>query len=120
MTTRLYAVAALLLAASVSGCATPQHDSIAHTSDCPTQSTRVQARNDLERFEELQRRADAFAECMETHGFAANQDAIDREVLRYEQIRNADPYGVDPQLSVRIREQQLRLSPTYWRKATSG
>lgn len=106
-----------LLIAAVSGCATTPSEPVLDTSACPTQSTRVWARNDLERFEELQRRADAYAECMAAHGFAPNQDAIDGEVLRFEQIRNADRYGVDPQMSVRIREQELRLSPKYWRKA---
>lgn len=119
MTIRSLAGAALLIAI-VSGCATTQSEPIADTSACPTPSTRVRARNDLERFQELQGRADAFAECMESHGFAADQDAIDRDVLHYEQIRNADPYGADPQMSVRIREQELRLSPKYWRKAKAG
>lgn len=120
MTIRSFVTVGLLIAAAVSGCAMTPSESLLDTSACPTQSTRVRARNDLERFEELQRRADSYAECMSAHGFTPNQDAIDDEVLRFEQIRNADRYGVDPQMSVRIREQELRLSPKYWRKSSAS
>lgn len=120
MTIRSLPAAAVCIALAVGGCVKTQSRPVADTSACPPPSTRVHARTDLERLEELQKRADAFGECMEGHGFTADQDAIDEGVLRYEQIRNAERYGADPQMAIRIREQQLRLSPTYWRKASNG
>jgi hypothetical protein len=62
-------------------------------------------------------RAIFFAGCMEAKGWQPDEQKISEELLRIEQVRNADPRGGDPQLELRLKEQELRALPQYWRKA---
>ncbi|HZR02535.1 MAG TPA: hypothetical protein VFA81_05105 [Burkholderiales bacterium] len=77
------------------------------------------ARDDATRLAKLTERADMFSACMQAKGYVLDQAALDAELLRYEQTRNADRYGVDPQVAVNRREQELQLSPAYWRKGAA-
>jgi hypothetical protein len=72
------------------------------------------------RLTSLKTRAAFFAGCMEGHGYELDEGKLSDELLRFEQVRNADPLGGDPQNAVRVREQELRASPEYWRKAVPG
>lgn len=73
-----------------------------------------------QRLTSLKTRAAFFAGCMEARGYELNEAALQDELFRREQVMNADPLGGDPQLTLRLREQELRASPEYWRKAPGG
>jgi hypothetical protein len=68
----------------------------------------------------LKTRAAFFGSCMETRGYTLDEDKLQDALLHSEQVKNADWLGGDPQNALRLREQELRASPEYWRKAPAG
>lgn len=120
MKTLLLPTGSLLAILLLGACATQAPPVPAEAAACSPESTRTRSYDTFVRLEELRAKAERYAQCMASNGLMIDQDALDRELLHFEQIKNADLYGVDPQMQVRIREQELRLSPRYWRKASAG
>jgi hypothetical protein len=87
---------------------------------CAPAARLPRSRDETTRLAQLTARAQGFEQCMQASGYALDEEALGRELLRYEQIRNADLYGVDPRMAIDIREQELKLSPVYWRRADAG
>ena len=83
---------------------------------CMPAKAAQRAADDNERLRQLTARADAFETCMQAQGYRLDEEGVEREVRRFEQIRNADQYGVDPRMAVDIRRQELRVSPAYWQR----
>jgi hypothetical protein len=119
VTARALRIASLLaaLALGVAGCASrageaPSPEALA----CVQDSGEVRAREYAERLRQLQERARAFAACMGERGFVLDQAKLEAELLRLEQVGNAQWLGGDPQLELALREQELRASPEFWRR----
>lgn len=104
----------LLLTASIAACSTQRTAVPPEARACMSSERMPRMADENERLRALRSRAEAFDECMRAHGFTLNEEALEAELLRFEQIRNADSYGVDPRMAIDIREQELRLSPAYW------
>jgi hypothetical protein len=68
-----------------------------------------------QRLVSLRIRADVFGACMEQHGYVLDDDKVAEEVLRVETVWNADPMRGDPQQAMKLREQEVRADPAYWR-----
>jgi hypothetical protein len=88
---------------------------------CLNESPRAKRYYDLDRYlVSLKTHATFFASCMEARGYELNEAAVQDELFRYEQVKNADPKGGDPRMALLLREQELRASPEYWRKLPKG
>jgi hypothetical protein len=60
-------------------------------------------------------RADAFARCMNEHGYALDDAELDARLRHFEQVKNANQMGGDPSWAMRIEEQELRVNSELWR-----
>jgi hypothetical protein len=110
------AAAAALLAACLSGCATTPPAS-PEGKACLEQAPRAKRSSDYTKtMASFTTRAVVFSGCMEAAGYELDEAAVSDELLRIEQVRNADQLGGDPQLELRVKEQELRASPRYWRR----
>lgn len=106
-----------MLAAGVLGCASKPPPS-PDASACLAQAPRAQRSSDYTiRLGSLKVRAAVFSGCMEARGYELDEAALRAELRRIEQVKNADRLGGDPQLELRLREQEFRAAPEYWRKA---
>ena len=65
----------------------------------------------------MQRQVDAYMTCMQSHGYELDQDKLYKELLREEQVQNADPLGGDPYLYLAKRRLELRMSARMYRPA---
>ena len=63
----------------------------------------------------LHRRADAYSDCMQAHGYVLDEAELDRKVLYQEQVKNSNPLGGDPAPFLALYRQELRLNPALWR-----
>ena len=63
----------------------------------------------------LRRRADAYSDCMQAHGYVLDEAELDRKLLYQEQVKNSDPMGGDPAPFLALYRQELRLNPALWR-----
>jgi hypothetical protein len=63
----------------------------------------------------LHRRADAYSDCMQAHGYVLDEAELDRKLLYQEQVINSEPLGGDPAPFLALYRQELRLNPTLWR-----
>lgn len=110
--------AALLATAFLAACAsTPTAPPEAKT--CLEQSPRAKRSSDYTRtLASFKTRAVYFSSCMESAGYELNEAAVEDELFRIEQVRNADRLAGDPQLELRVKEQELRATPQYWRRVT--
>jgi hypothetical protein len=112
--------AALAAAAVAMGCASKPPAS-PDAQACLDEAPAAKRSSDYnQRLASLKTRAAFFAGCMEGRGYELNEAALQDELFRREQVMNADPLGGDPQLALRLREQELRASPEYWRKSPGG
>jgi hypothetical protein len=111
------ALAAALLAAGCASKPPASPDAAACLAEVPSAK---RTSDYAQRLASLKTRAAFFAGCMEARGYELNEAALQDELFRQEQVRNADPLGGDPQLALRLREQELRASPEYWRKVPGG
>ncbi|HEY7759960.1 MAG TPA: hypothetical protein VIA64_11150 [Burkholderiales bacterium] len=115
--TRAAASLLTLLTLGTPGCASKTGDAgPPEAAACTQPGGRVRARDYAERLYLLTQRADAYAACMSARGFVLDEAKLEAELQRLEQVRNADQLGGDPQLEVALRAQELRASPTVWRK----
>lgn len=64
----------------------------------------------------LAARAERFGTCMRERGFALDEARLEQALERFEQVKNADPYGGDPWQAVALRKEELRASPHMWRR----
>lgn len=109
----------LLLVFGVAGCAS--RSSGHRTEDVPEcrQAAKAVVETDLDnRLSVLQRRADAYSDCMEAHGYALDQEEFDRRLLHKEQVKNSDPLGGDPAFILAAYRQELRMEPALWQAHT--
>lgn len=67
----------------------------------------------------LTRQADAYSDCMTAHGYVFDQAQLDERLDHIRQVHNADVMGGDPFYLIAQRRQELRMSPTMWRRAGS-
>jgi hypothetical protein len=74
---------------------------------------------DQSRLSALTARADAFASCMEASGYVYDEDGADKQLAKFEQKRMFDPWKADPYQQVQLQRQQLRLTPSLWRRSAS-
>jgi hypothetical protein len=65
----------------------------------------------------LRRQADAYSECMTTHGYVLDQQLLNEQLEYVRQVENAKWMGGDPFYIIAKRRQQLRMSPALWRPA---
>jgi hypothetical protein len=65
----------------------------------------------------LRRQADAYSECMTTHGYVLDGEKLDEQLEHVRQVENAKWMGGDPFFIIAKRRQQLRMSPSLWRPA---
>jgi hypothetical protein len=106
---------AVLLSAGCAGKASRQ--GVAEVPQC-RQAARTIEPSPFENRITLERmRADAYAECMQAHGYALDEDALEQRVLRKEQVLNGDPMGGDPALVLMRFRQEQRMNPELWRTA---
>jgi hypothetical protein len=111
------AFAALAAAALAGACATTPPPS-PEASACLREAPKARRTSDyVQSLASYKTRAVFFASCMEGKGWQPDEDKIDAELRRIEQVRNADQRGGDPQLELRLKEQELRALPQYWRRA---
>jgi hypothetical protein len=68
----------------------------------------------------LVRQADAYSDCMTTHGYELNQEQLDDDLKHFEKVQNAQWLGGDPGPLIAQRRQKLRMSPEFWRPAGSS
>ena len=66
---------------------------------------------------QLEIQADAYAICMQEHGYVLNQDALDTKMRYEEQVQNGKWLGGDPFFYLKALRQKLRMSPAYWQVA---
>jgi hypothetical protein len=63
----------------------------------------------------LERRADAYVDCMQAHRYVLDQEEVERRLIHKAQVRNSDPLGGDPAYILARYRQQLRMDPGLWR-----
>jgi hypothetical protein len=51
---------------------------------------------------------------MTDHGYALDENELEKRLLHFEQVKNANVMGGDPGWAMRIEEQELRVNPTLW------
>jgi hypothetical protein len=108
---RASGVAALLLAA----CAGHQVPDNPDARTClPPENPAMRSRDYNMRLAGYTQRADAFAKCMTDHGYALDENELEKRLLHFEQVKNANVMGGDPGWAMRIEEQELRVNPTLW------
>lgn len=90
---------------------------VAEVPECRQAAKAVTATQFDNRSSVLRRRADAYSDCMQAHGYVLDQDELDRMLLHKEQVRNGDPMGGDPAPFLESYRQELRLTPALWRPA---
>jgi hypothetical protein len=106
-----------LLALGTPGCASKIGDAgPPEAAACTQDGGRVRGRDYAERLYRLTQRADAYAACMNAHGFVLDEAKLEAELQRLERTRNSDQLGGDPQLELALRAQELRASPAVWRR----
>jgi hypothetical protein len=72
------------------------------------------------RLTSLKTHAAFFGSCMEARGYQLDEDKLQDALLHFEQVKNADALGGDPQNALRLREQELRAAPEMWHKVPGG
>jgi hypothetical protein len=109
-----------VIGVALAGCATSPPPS-PDASACLDQAPPAKRSSDFQtRLASLKLRAAMFAACMEERGYGLDEVAVQDELLRIEQVRNADQRAGDPQMELWLREQELRADPRYWRKAPAA
>jgi hypothetical protein len=103
----------------VFGCGSnkPSPDGVAEVPECRQSAKAVSATEFDSRSSVLRRRADAYSECMQAHGYVLDQDELDRMLLHKEQVSNSQPMGGDPAPFLESYRQELRMTPALWRPA---
>lgn len=108
-------LSAALLSAGCAGKASRQ--GVAEVPQC-RQAARSIEESPFENRITLERmRADAYSECMQAHGYALDEDALEQRLLHKEQVLNGAPMGGDPALFLMRYRQELRMDPDLWRTA---
>src|SRR5262249_45633381 len=68
----------------------------------------------------LTRQADAYSECMVSHGYVLDEQELSQQIEHVRQVENAKWLGGDPYFIIAKRRQQLRMSPALWRPSSES
>jgi hypothetical protein len=109
------------LATALGGCASSEARNVdPQVSACLQRSESARPPEfDQSRLSALTARADAFASCMEAYGYAYDEGTAEKRLAKFEQKRMFDPWKADPYQQVQLQRQQLRLTPSLWRRSAS-
>ena len=108
---------ALLALAGLAACASKPPPNPAATA-CLQEAPAAKSSGDFnQRLISLKTRAAFFGSCMEARGYALDEAALEADQVHYEQVKYAEWLWGDPLLAMRLREQELRADPKFWRKA---
>ena len=115
----VWSAAAIALALSA-GCGSKAPRGVAEVPECRQAAAGIEKSPFDVGIQYLERQADAYSDCMTAHGYSLDQDQLDEDLKHFEQVQNAQWMGGDPQLLVAQKRQKMRMSPQFWRPASSA
>ena len=115
----VWGAAAIALALSA-GCGSKAPRGVAEVPECRQAAAGIEKSPFDVGIQYLERQADAYSDCMTAHGYSLDQEQLDEDLKHFEQVQNAQWMGGDPQLLVAQKRQKMRMSPQFWRPASSA
>lgn len=115
----VWSAAAIALALSA-GCGSKAPRGVAEVPECRQAAAGIEKSPFDVGIQYLERQADAYSDCMTAHGYSLDQEQLDEDLKHFEQVQNAQWMGGDPQLLVAQKRQKMRMSPQFWRPASSA
>ena len=116
-----WAALAILLGPVLPGCASHEKpQGVADVPESRSAANAVLASEFESSIATLRRKADAYADCMSTHGYALDEERVADDLLHLTQVQEANHLLGDPWEIIERRRQQLRLSPSMWRPASNA
>jgi len=105
---------------ALAGCASKEPRGVVDVPECRQTADAVAPLPGEPNIDHLRAQADAYSDCMTTHGYRLDEERLNDELTHIVQVQASDKMRGDPYQVMALRRQQLRLSPSMWQPDSTG